>query len=161
MLAFRRRYVLKNSHPGAGADSGRKPSRLRSPRHRLWPILVVAPLTALLVTGCTAIGVPAATPAKTAGPDGSIAWDDAVNHVGTSQRVCGPLAGSGTSEDDVFLDLGVDYPSPDRFQIVIWDVGGVDSIPFGSTVCTTGPIALYNGVPEIALHSASEVEIYK
>jgi hypothetical protein len=152
---------LKNSHVGAGADSGRRPSRPPSPRHRLWPILVGTPLTALVLTGCTTIGLPAATPAKTARPSGSIAWDDAVNHVGTSQRVCGPLAGSGTSEGDVFLDLGVDYPSPDRFQIVIWDVGSVDPILFGSTVCTSGPIALYNGVPEITLHSASEVEIYK
>jgi len=90
-----------------------------------------------------------------------IPFDNDAFDIVLAQRVCGPLAGSGTSEDDVLLDLGVDYPSPDRFQIVIWDVGGVDSIPFGSTVCTTGPIALYNGVPEIALHSASEVEIYK
>lgn len=153
---------MRNSHALTDTVLGRgKPLRLRSPRGRIASILIVAPLTALLLTSCTAVGLPAGTPAKTAKLDGSIAWDDAVNHVGTSQRVCGPLAGSGGSEDDVFLNLGVDYPSLERFQIVIWDVGSVDPIPLGSTVCTSGPIALYKGVPEIALHSASEIEIYK
>ena len=39
-------------------------------------------------------------------PDGSVAWNAAVNFVGTTQRVCGPLARTGNSNDDVLLDLG-------------------------------------------------------
>lgn len=91
---------------------------------------------------------------------GGIAWNEAVNFAGTVQRVCGPLAGSGNSEDDVFLNLGLDYPDPGRFQIVLWDIGGIEPIAFGATLCTSGQITLYEGVAQIELESAGEVEIY-
>jgi hypothetical protein len=93
-------------------------------------------------------------------PGGGIAWNEAAKYAGTTQRVCGPLAGTGQSKDDVFLDLGLDYPDPKRFQIVIWDVGTVQPIPSGARLCTSGLITLYNGVPQIELRSASLVEIY-
>jgi hypothetical protein len=93
-------------------------------------------------------------------PAGGIAWDKTVKFAGTTQRVCGPLAGTGTSNDDVFLNLGRDYPDPERFQIVIWDVGGVEPIPYGTTLCTSGQITLYKGVAQIELQSAGQVQIY-
>jgi hypothetical protein len=93
-------------------------------------------------------------------PGGGIPWDEAVNYAGTTQRVCGPLAGSGNSNDDVFLNLGRDYPDAERFQIVLWDIGGVEAIPYGSTLCTSGPVTLHEGVAQIELQSASSVEIY-
>ncbi|SDK37326.1 hypothetical protein SAMN05216282_105139 [Cryobacterium psychrotolerans] len=94
-------------------------------------------------------------------PGGEIAWNEAVNYAGTTQHVCGPLAGSGNSNDDVFLNLGRDYPDTGRFQIVLWDIGGVEPIPHGTTLCTTGEITLYEGVAQIELKSASLVEIYE
>ena len=94
-------------------------------------------------------------------PGGGIAWNEAVNNAGTTQRVCGPLAGSGNSGDDVFLNLGLDYPDFGRFQIVIWDIGGVEPIAYGSTLCASGRITLYEGVAQIELDSASQVEIYE
>lgn len=94
-------------------------------------------------------------------PEGGIAWNEAVNYAGSTQRVCGPFAGSGSSNDDVFLNLGRDYPDPERFQIVLWDVGGVDPITSGATVCTSGQITLYKGVAQIELQSVSLVEIYE
>lgn len=93
-------------------------------------------------------------------PGGGIWWDQAIGAVGTSQRVCGPLVNSGTSEDDVFLNLGLGYPEPGRFTIVIWDIGGIEPIPYGVTLCTTGVITLYEGVAEIELRAAEDVEIY-
>ena len=92
---------------------------------------------------------------------GGLPWDQAVNHADSNQRVCGPLAGMGTDEDDVFLNLGRDYPDPGRFQIVLWDVGGVESLPVGTTVCATGPITLYNGVAQIELDNIGPVEIWE
>lgn len=93
-------------------------------------------------------------------PDDGLAWNQAIEHAGTTQRVCGPLAGSGQSEDDVFLNLGLDYPDPGRFQYVLWDVGGVEAIPLGTTLCATSPITLC-GVAQMELYSAEEVDVFR
>ena len=106
-------------------------------------------------------GSPVDTSAVENQPGGGIAWSEAVDYVGTTQHVCGPLAGSGNSDDDVFLNLGRDYPDTGRFQIVLWDIGGVEPIPHGTTLCTTGEITLYEGVAQIELESAGQVEIYE
>ncbi|MCP2032187.1 hypothetical protein L1277_002286 [Okibacterium sp. HSC-33S16] len=94
-------------------------------------------------------------------PGGGIAWNDAAAYAGTTQRVCGPLAGTGNSSDDVFVNLGRDYPDPGRFQIVVWDVGALEPIRGGVTVCTAGVITLYNGVAQIELESPELIEIYE
>lgn len=94
-------------------------------------------------------------------PGGGIAWNEAVAYAGTLQRVCGPLAGGGNDYDDVFLNLGLDYPDPNRFQIVIWDIGGLEPIDGGKTLCTKGLITLYNGVAQIELYDPSVIEIYE
>jgi hypothetical protein len=93
-------------------------------------------------------------------PGGGVRWNQAVDHAGTTQRVCGPLAGGGNSDDDVFLNLGLDYPDPDRFQIVVWDVGSLESIDGGVTLCASGQITLYDGVAQIELTDPSLIEIY-
>lgn len=94
-------------------------------------------------------------------PGGGIAWHEAVDYAGTAQRVCGPLAGGGNSYDDVFLNLGLDYPDPERFQIVVWDIGALEPIAGGSTLCTSGVITLYNGVAQIELYDPSVIEVYE
>lgn len=82
-------------------------------------------------------------------PGGGIPWNDAAAYVGTTQRVCGPLASLRSWNDDVFLNIGVDYPDASRFVIVIWDVGRVEWVAPGTTVCTTGQIVTYEGVVQI------------
>ena len=94
-------------------------------------------------------------------PGGGIAWNDAVANAGTTQRVCGPLVGDGNPGDDVFLNLGLDYPDRGRFQIIIWDIGSIDPIPYGATLCTTGFISIYDGVAQIELEDPSQVQIYE
>ena len=54
-------------------------------------------------------------------PGGGISWSDTVSYFGSHQRVCGPFAGWGASDNDVFLNLGHDYPSLGRFQIELYD----------------------------------------
>lgn len=93
-------------------------------------------------------------------PGGGLAWDEAAAFVGTVQRVCGPLMTIRSSTDDVFLNLGRDYPDSSRFTIVIWDIGEVESIASGTTVCAEGSITSYEGVAQIELDSASSVEIW-
>jgi hypothetical protein len=110
-------------------------------------------------TGKTRRSVRETTAARN--PGGGIAWSEAANHVGTSQRVCGPLSGIGSSEDDVFLNLGRDYPDPARFTIVLWDVGRVQAPPFGATLCASGLITTYEGVAQMELQSVGAVEIHQ
>jgi len=93
-------------------------------------------------------------------PGGGIPWNHASEYAGTVQRVCGPLVSDGQSEDDVFLDLGLSYPDPGRFTIVVWDVGALEPIAYGSTLCTSGRIVLYNAVPQIQLRDPGKIEIY-
>lgn len=85
----------------------------------------------------------------------------AADDAGTTQRVCGPLAGSGNSNDDVFLNLGCHFPDAERFLIVLWDIGGLEPVPYGATLSTAGPVTLDEGVVQIELRSASLVEIYE
>jgi hypothetical protein len=109
---------------------------------------------------CTSGSGAAAVPAPDEQPGGGIAWNEAVGYAGTEQRVCGPLAGGGNSDDDVFLNLGRDYPDSARFQIVVWDIGGLEPIDGGVTLCTSGEITLYEGVAQIELTDPSLIEIY-
>ena len=101
------------------------------------------------------------TEGRASRPPGSISWSEAINHIGSTQYVCGPLVNGGTSGDDVFLNLGRGYPDVERFTIVIWDIGDVESVASGTTVCTEGLITSYEGVAQIELRSASAVEIWE
>ncbi|WP_143340409.1 hypothetical protein [Demequina sp. NBRC 110057] len=93
-------------------------------------------------------------------PDGGLGWDEASDHVGTTQRVCGPLRSLRNTEDGAFLNLGVDYPSPERFTFIIWGYY-VDPIEVGLTVCGSGSIYLYDGVTQIELSSPETIEIWQ
>ncbi|WP_394551816.1 hypothetical protein ACDF64_13185 [Agromyces sp. MMS24-JH15] len=117
----------------------------------------------LRAEGLCAVGAAVAPPAvaPVEQPGGGIAWNEAVGHAGTEQRVCGPLVGDGYDNDDVFLNLGLDYPDPGRFQIVVWDVGGLEPIAYGSTLCTSGVITMYNGVAQIELEDPGLISIYE
>jgi len=93
-------------------------------------------------------------------PNGGLAWDQAVNYVGTTQRVCGPLMSMRTSADDVFLNIGRDYPDSQRFVVVVWDIGGVRSESPGVTICASGTITSYNGIAQIELRDLGPIEIW-
>jgi len=98
--------------------------------------------------------------APVAKPDVGLAWNDAVNYADSHQRVCGPLVTMRNDDDDVFLNLGLDYPEPERFTIVLWDVGWVEWLPSGTTLGASGTITLYNGVPQIELDDVGPVEVW-
>ena len=118
----------------------------------LMRVLGVMFVIGTLMSGC---GVLTANSAA----EDSISWDEALDYVGEKQRVCGNFAGSGKHTDDVFINIGVDYPDPDRFTIVLWDVGDIEPIPPGSTICTEGVITVYDGSAQIQHESIRRVEI--
>lgn len=92
-------------------------------------------------------------------PGGGLGWDQATSFVGSSERVCGPLVSLRNTEWGAFLNLGQDYPSPDRFAVVAWDVA-LEPIDPGSIICAEGEITQYEGVAQIEVISSSDIEIW-
>ncbi len=62
-----------------------------------------------------------------------------------------------------FLNVGKDYPDPGRFTVLIW---GEDRANFstppedayaGVTICVTGSVQTYEGVPEVVVHDPAAI----
>lgn len=130
-----------------------------------WPSRVGEDATALLrAEGLCEAGGSSASDAESQGsgrPGGGIPWNEAVNFVGSTQRVCGPLRSQRPWEDSVFFNIGLDYPDPGRFAIVLWGVGGVETLEPGVTLCVEGLISSYEGVAQIELYDTAPVEIWE
>lgn len=109
-------------------------------------------------SGSTSSGTEDASPSQW--PNDGLPWNQAVNYVGTTQRICGPLVSMRTSTDDVFLNIGRDYPDPERFTVVVWDIGGVEQESPGVTICVSGPVTSYNGVPQVELQTLDPIEVW-
>lgn len=99
---------------------------------------------------------------------GSISWSGAINHVGDTASVQGSVISthyaSTSNGQPTFLNVGRDYPDHGRFTVVIW---GEDRASFSippeeayasKTICVTGTIQRYQGVPEIIVHSPSAIQ---
>lgn len=100
-------------------------------------------------------------PPKPTWPDGGLGWDEARSHAGSWQRVCGPLKSVRVLDYGVFVNIGLDYPSADRFTFVIWGDWWLEPIPVSSTICASGNIYLYEGVvTQIELGHPNELEIW-
>lgn len=93
-------------------------------------------------------------------PNGGLGWNKAKFHVGTHQRVCGPLKSARTTEDGVFVNVGRDYPSAKRFTFIIWGDWWMDPIARGATICGAGNIYLYDGVTQMELGDPGQLEIW-
>lgn len=98
-----------------------------------------------------------------------INWANAKQHEGEYVRVQGKVVGTNYSSDSngkpTFLDIGLDYPDPDRFTVVIW---GEDRKNFshdpetyylGEEVVVVGVVQIYNGSAEIVISSEDEITI--
>lgn len=106
-----------------------------------------------LVSGCATASEPvdAAT---------DLNWEGAAFYVGTTQMICGPVAGvSVTRGKDTFVNIGRDYPDPDRFTFVIFDqeASDYDRAKLDGNVCATGLVKLYEGSAQMPLVSLSDI----
>ncbi|MGM7696816.1 hypothetical protein [Microbacterium sp. A84] len=99
-------------------------------------------------------------PAAPQWPNGGLSWDSALESVGTDQRVCGPLASLRNSEGDAFLNLGHDYPSQERFTVIVWGIT-VEDVAAGTTICATGTITQYEEHAQIELYSVDPIEVWE
>ena len=117
-------------------------------------VVIVVVIAALLLWGC--------------GTKTRISWDEAKDHLGKEVQVCGPV--KGTYYDSVgwgtptYLHMGKPYPEPDRIVLVIW---GPNRAKFPQppeeyysdrSICVTGTLAWYGGVPWIVLESPAQID---
>src|SRR5680860_278891 len=83
----------------------------------------VSSTTTTTLTTTTTSTTEAPTTTTTAKP-AALPWSEAMNHVGEHMTVEGPVMGthyaSSSNGQPTFLNIGRDYPDPDRFAVVIW-----------------------------------------
>jgi DNA/RNA endonuclease YhcR with UshA esterase domain len=92
---------------------------------------------------------------------------DAKNHIGETATVCGKVASTryaaGSRGQPTFLNLDEPYPRQ-IFTILIW---GSDRPKFGEpevtyrgkSVCVTGQIKEYRGVPEVVASEPEQIKV--
>jgi len=125
-----------------------------------WSSLGVAVLCALLL----------AASGRAAGSRGGkrLRAVDAAQHVGEEAVVCGAVAGAKyagkTRGQPTFLDFDKPYPG-EAFRVVIWssDRERFKEPPertyAAKSVCVSGRIQLYRGVPEIVVHDPAQLSL--
>jgi len=140
------------------------------------PILIALILSLMLFAACAtpspapteAPTAPAAPSPATTAPSGAISWNEAKYHIGERATVCGPVVSatwaSGSKGKPTFLNIGKPYPDPERFTVVIWiqNRGNFPQAPevyySGKTICVTGLIIEYKGIPEIEVKDPSQIQ---
>ncbi|GAB4262521.1 MAG: hypothetical protein Kow00122_18920 [Thermoleophilia bacterium] len=100
---------------------------------------------------------------------GIIPWWEALDHAGEEVTVEGPVVGTyyarSSNGGPTFLNLGRDYPDPDRFTVVIWErnrgrfPGAPEVIYRGRTIRVTGVVAVYKGSPQIEVKRPKQIEV--
>jgi hypothetical protein len=109
---------------------------------------------------------PAAAPTRKR-KRGKISWKDASDHIGERTTVEGLVVNtnfaSSSNGGPTFLDVGKEYPDPDRFSVVIWEEsrGSFPEAPedmyLGKRIVVKGLIKTYRGVPEIIVDSPKDI----
>ena len=110
---------------------------------------------------------PSPTP-KAGLPADAISWDKAKDHIGDRTTVCGPVAGTKygatSSGKPTWLNIGKDYPSSERFVVIIWgeNRGNFPQPPEsyydGKSICVTGLIQEYEGIPQIEVTTPDQIQ---
>jgi hypothetical protein len=132
-------------------------------------VCVVAITVAITTTTATATtGTPRALTTLSLTCKGAVGWNRAASFVGRVATVSGRVAGtkyaSSSNGSPTFLNVGVDYPDPNRFTIVIWienrsAFGRPETRYRGHTICVRGLISSYAGGAEIIARTPSQITI--
>lgn len=101
---------------------------------------------------------PPITPPPTTTPQ-TIRWNEARSYIGDRLTVYGPVAGtryaSSSRGRPTFINLGRDFPDPNRFTVVIWEgcrpnfSTPPEVLYRGKNIYVTGLVTQYQGVPQI------------
>ena len=91
-----------------------------------------------------------------------VQWSEARAHEGEKVTVVGPVVNYHPTRrgGHVLLNVGKDYPDPDRFTVFIRDEADAPAgYDMGKTIAVTGTVKLYRGVPEIEVTSPSQIAV--
>ena len=81
----------------------------------------------------------------------------------------GPVVGANFASESrgqpTFLDVGLAFPNPGRFTVLIW-IPNRSNFPappeelyLGKTVCVIGEITLYDGAPEMEIIGPEDISV--
>lgn len=127
-------------------------------------------LAMLIIVSCstepvTKSSAPTSENATSSGVD----WTDAEKYFGEYATVCGPVRGtnyaSSSNGSPTFLNIGKDYPSDDRFVVLIWGENrnnfsfSPENYYLGKTICARGEVEMYDGIYQIEVRSPSMIDI--
>lgn len=98
-----------------------------------------------------------------------INWNEADGYIGEFVTVCGPVVSAffatSTNGQPTFLNIGKEYPDPERFTALIWG-SDLENFPFnpdeyyfGKTICIQGFIEEYKGTLEIEVTDPEQIII--
>jgi hypothetical protein len=166
-----RATVLATSPPSGSPDLA--PTRFApgGPTERATAATVAATATISLPTPTSAPPTPTPEP-PTPTPEpcpGAIPWDQALDHVGEYVTVIGPVAGATYASESrgkpTFINLGLPYPEPGRFTILIW-IENRWAFPTppeeaytGLIICVSGFVDIYDGVAEMEIIGPDQIFI--
>jgi Protein of unknown function (DUF3761) len=91
---------------------------------------------------------------------------EAKDHVGESATVCGGIASENTasSSRDAATFVSLDQPYPHQVftvRVRSADKAAVGPIPKAGHICAKGTISLYRGLPEIVVHTSTDLYVPK
>jgi hypothetical protein len=127
--------------------------------------VVVAIPTATAATRAQSVNIRASLSCS-----GAVSWQKAGSLIGRIATIQGRVAGTryaaSSNGSPTFLNVGVDYPNPSRFTVLIWVENrvafGRPEVRYrGRTICVRGLVASYQGVPEIVARSAAQIKIIR
>lgn len=98
-----------------------------------------------------------------------INWNEADGYIGEFVTVCGPVVSAyfatSTNGQPTFLNIGKEYPDPERFTALIWGRSlenfpfNPDEYYFGKTICIQGFVEEYEGTLEIEVTDPEQIRI--
>lgn len=122
----------------------------------------------ILVAAVATPGAGSAETSSSASCRGAISWSAARSAVGRIATVKGPVVDAyyarSSNGSPTFLNLGRAYPSSSRFTVVIWSenrarFGTPERRYRGRTICVRGRVSTYQGAPQIAAVSPSQIAV--
>ena len=128
--------------------------RVNGSSHYLLTLLLAVLLLSPTVcgSGCGTVAEP--TPTAPTVTDQAIPWDEASNHIGETATMAGPVIAAVYADTSngapTFLNVGRDYPDPDRLTVVIWGVDrgsfpdAPESVCGSKTIRVTGDVSEYD-----------------
>ena len=98
-----------------------------------------------------------------------INWNEADGYIDEFVTVCGPVVSAyfatSTNGQPTFLNIGKEYPDPERFTALIWGRDleyfpfNPDEYYFGKTICVQGLVEEYKGTLEIEVTDPEQIII--